>query len=637
MKFFKIFDSFGLSIDFTIIQSSRKYKTAFGGILSIAIGIIWIILFFNFGQNCFYKRNPTGYSQLLPTEANANSALNLTENSFIYGFQLKNEDWKLIHFEEYFHAIFSFRENIYRDDILTINRTILKVIPCDQVKMDKKIDLNNYNLSLFYCPDFSNVKGKTLGGYIDNGLYTNMEFNLRLCDENNSNCKNRTKIEELKKHQTLWIDTIYPVVKYDINDLKESLDVDITMVYNLVNPFGYTLTEYYFSEYESDTDMGAIFNSVSKEKAIGLSKITFTTDPKNELPEKVNEKKEDMLYDGSNIYTTLITYEKKKHYYSRWFDKVPDVLARTSGVIKILILFFSIVYSFYSKFSFNSFLCEELIYVDDESEETKNKLRNFFNLENNNENKNNNENNEINLLKNNDDDKKHINIPYRENLKNDLNQNKHVISNQKNSNESKPINDSDKLRERHLQKNRQTAKEYCLKYFEMKEINKNKNQINDNSQRNLIEDEAQKEKEKIKSQLESIINKYSATKNSFDFKILKILLGAICPKKYPTENKHKRIISYFGKKFNEKFDIFYYFKQDKINKLIENIVMTKEQNRLKDLITRKNYSININNDEIEEKIDDREEENKLILEYLLSDEEKVMEKSDDVLIENLLL
>ena len=66
--------------------------------------------------------------------------MNLTENSFIYGFQLKNEDWKLIHFEEYFHAIFSFRENIYRDDILTINRTILKAIPCDQVKMDKKIE-----------------------------------------------------------------------------------------------------------------------------------------------------------------------------------------------------------------------------------------------------------------------------------------------------------------------------------------------------------------------------------------------------------------------------------------------------------------------------------------------------------------
>ena len=65
-------------------------------------------------------------------------------------------------------------------------------------------------------------------------------------------------------------------------------------------------------------------------------------------------------------------------------------------------------------------------------------------------------------------------------------------------------------------------------------------------------------------------------------------------------SKHKRIISYFGEKFNEKFDIFYYFRQDKINKLIENIVLTKEQNRLKDLISRKNYSININNDEIEE-------------------------------------
>ena len=89
----------------------------------------------------------------------------------------------------------------------------------------------------------------------------------------------------------------------------------------------------------------------------------------------------------------------------------------------------------------------------------------------------------------------------------------------------------------------------------MKEINKSKSQINDNSQRILIED--YKEKEIIKSHLENIINKFSAIKKPFNFKILKTLLGAICAKKYPLENKHKRIISYFGEKFNEKLDIFY--------------------------------------------------------------------------------
>ena len=76
MKFFKMFDSFGLSIDFTI-NSNEKYKIAFGGIISIIMGIIWLILFFVFGQNCFNKLNPTGYSQLIPSDNNIKKAVTL--------------------------------------------------------------------------------------------------------------------------------------------------------------------------------------------------------------------------------------------------------------------------------------------------------------------------------------------------------------------------------------------------------------------------------------------------------------------------------------------------------------------------------------------------------------------------------
>ena len=76
-------DLFGYPIDFTV-NSNRKYKTKFGGILSIAMGIIWCILFFIFGQNCFYKQNPNGYTEVQPNE----DALSLTENPFIFGFQL---------------------------------------------------------------------------------------------------------------------------------------------------------------------------------------------------------------------------------------------------------------------------------------------------------------------------------------------------------------------------------------------------------------------------------------------------------------------------------------------------------------------------------------------------------------------
>jgi len=295
------------------------------------------------------------------------------------------------------------------------------------------------------------------------------------------------------------------------------------------------------------------------------------------------KKKRDIVFDGSNIYRALIYYENHKHYYSRWYSKIPDVLARTSGIIKIFYFFILLIYSFYSKFRFNSFLCEKLIYIDDETDETKNNIKNFLNKKNFENIDNDLVNRERSFLQNNyNNDKSQNNDLFPNNKINEISKNE--AQNKDKSEKIKTINFSDNIRERHLQKKRQTAKGNCIKYLEMKEINKSKSQINDNSQRILIEDDVEKEKEKIKSLIVPIIDKFSAPKNSFNFKILKILLGAICPKKYPIENKHKRIISYFGEKFNEKLDIFYYFRQDKINKLIENIVLTKEQNRLKDLI-----------------------------------------------------
>ena len=63
-------------------------------------------------------------------------------------------------------------------------------------------------------------------------------MHLRICDENNSNCKNRTKLKELKKGQKLWINTINLSVDYNI-DKKESLHTKIKTQYNLINPFGY--------------------------------------------------------------------------------------------------------------------------------------------------------------------------------------------------------------------------------------------------------------------------------------------------------------------------------------------------------------------------------------------------------------
>jgi len=58
------------------------------------------------------------------------------------------------------------------------------------------------------------------------------------------------------------------------------------------------------------------------------------------------------------------------------------------------------------------------------------------------------------------------------------------------------------------------------------------------------------------------------------------------------------------------------------NKLIENIIFTEEQNKIKDLISRKNFSTNLKTDNFEEKNNQDKNEKNKILEYLLSNKEQ---------------
>ena len=112
MKIFSILrsiDFLGKSISFTI-NSKKTFKTILGGILSISIYLGYLFLFIEFGQNYFFKKNPSGYSQIKPSASKEAKAFPLANNPFIMGFQMYDTVGNLINIEEYFHPIFVYRE-----------------------------------------------------------------------------------------------------------------------------------------------------------------------------------------------------------------------------------------------------------------------------------------------------------------------------------------------------------------------------------------------------------------------------------------------------------------------------------------------------------------------------------------------
>ena len=73
-----------------------------------------------------------------------------------------------------------------------------------------------------------------------------IEFLLSICDENNSNCKNTTKIKELANGPNIWLSTVIPKVVYNINNNTHHFNIELHNYYNLICPHKYFYEEFHF-------------------------------------------------------------------------------------------------------------------------------------------------------------------------------------------------------------------------------------------------------------------------------------------------------------------------------------------------------------------------------------------------------
>ena len=158
-----------------------------------------------------------------------------------------------------------------------------------------------------------------------------------------------------------------------------------------------------------------------------------------------------------------------------------------------------------------------------------------------------------------------------------------------NQKETNNINDTKKERNIPLQN---TKRKESQNFNLLEEIKKDSN-ISD---RNLIEKDKEKmTKEEIKSNLESYLNKFTSLHNNLIFKFDQYLKYLIC-KKENVKNSYK-ILDFYPQKLYDKFDIFYYFKQDNKFEILQKIMFKEEQSELINLVSNKNFRICLSQNE----------------------------------------
>lgn len=617
MKFLKILDIIGFEPKFNV-DLRNKIKLEFGGALTLFYIIMYIYLFQFFGQDCFQKKNPKGFSQIKKNEEQQFS-MKIKDNHFFVGIKISdgfNPDKD--YFKEYMYLTFEYL-NVEIGTKTTWETIPLDAIPCDQVNFDKnKTEVGSFNLTDFYCPNTTKISDREIKGNWLTGNRSNIIAKVSFCDKGDmKKCKDPKKVKEYFANRRIILNLLYPEVDYNIDDPEKPFSNYLNLHYNYISPNKYTFEEIYSSRSELKEDVGVFFSDYNTKEAFGISKELYYSDSKGAQETYYNT---EATPDNSVIYELMFYFNTNKNFYHRSYLKIPDILAKSASIIQILMTLFGIIYEIYARKKFESLLCNRLIFIEDDDglisfskkislDLDKKTIRDFFKEKEN-----------LDNLKNNKKPTGNLDV-IKEGVKNiiaprvqNLSKNPEVVQRFKKGND------------RSKSKNEGTN---FLKNLIVGKI-PNANIPIDDSNRNMVELDFTDNHKKVKSYLENVFKKFREEKNKMNTNLTLSFKSAICPKKVILK-KQNDFFNYFRKKFMEKLDIFYYMRQDKINKIIENLTLNKDQNKLKEVISRKSFTVNFTTVELDNKNPNIEDDN-LILEYLL----KNGETSDSVFIDQIL-
>lgn len=362
MKHVKLLDINGY-IPHLNVKSQKTRKLKSGGLITLFIIIIYCSLFSYFGQDCFQKKNPKGFSQQKKNSALQDS-LKFSEVDFHIGYTLWSVKKGIINLTEFFFVNFEYETGIWKPDIdnFEFNYLPLEVFTCDNKFINNDVEIKNRNLTKYLCPNTTKIKEKGLRGDFSSHNFTSLRLRLEICDDK-MECKNLTKIKELFKNDTIEIDVLYPRVEYAIDNPEKPFKTILRNTYNILSLNKYLYEKYLSNRYQLEEDIGILFEQKNFLDAFGIFDFYHFSEifnPDDVISETNKNRKNSLLYE------TRYYYQDFKMYYHRNYLKIADILAQCASLLMIIVNITNFLYRFYADFSFENYLFKNLIFVEDE-------------------------------------------------------------------------------------------------------------------------------------------------------------------------------------------------------------------------------------------------------------------------------
>ncbi len=352
----EMIDILGTKFNFNINQK-QTFKTPLGGFFTIII--IGIVVFFSFffGLDFYYKTNPLIFTSTIVPDRYDDPLL-LTPENLVIAWRIENYDGTKIDFDKVIYPVqienyFKKNEN---DTFEIIYQREMHMRKCDKsnAKMREFTDFNK--LDDWYCFDWTDGN-KTFGGFWDGDYVIWYQLYLYLCDkgiEYSSSNPNCTKMEDYWKFETengggVAISIMYPEYYFSAEDSVDPLRITYKNFYYYLSPRTFKIDRFFFNKITLFDDQGWIFEDTYSKTLLSFNKIG---DDQN-----IND-----IVDGksSKFYEANLYIEKASIIIKRSYLKIQDVGAKVGGIIKVILLIFVQLNSFFSKYKLNLSIFSQL-------------------------------------------------------------------------------------------------------------------------------------------------------------------------------------------------------------------------------------------------------------------------------------
>lgn len=370
MKFLKNFDIFGHKMTF-YINSFETYRTRLGGAITTIVFVSFIMSIFFYGD-CFSKKYPEGFEKLIENNEETKS-LKIENLDFIGGFQIMDDNSKALDLEEYFYPKFTYIEAYYEGGEYKLHLEPLKTIKCNEGMLGEQYERTIFNISNFYCPDLSSIQNKSLeGSFSQSEVVKSIRFQLTVCeDEEFKICKDIKKVKKLFNEEHVWISYLFPEMNYIIDDFNRPFHFSIKNYFNSLSISAYKYEEFILTNYELDDDKGLLYGNTENEKKLAISQnICFSLIRSDQA--KLSENF--INFNNNRFYSAYFYYDKNRIFYSRYYQKLPEVFAEVIGTLEVILIFVIFFYNFYLQIRFESYLFKRLVLFDDNDNKNISKI-----------------------------------------------------------------------------------------------------------------------------------------------------------------------------------------------------------------------------------------------------------------------